>query len=674
MFRLVFLLAVALAPSGNAVKNARDPCSGKRWGGGCSVGGGRYTVTRKLGEGAFGQVWSGTATADKSPVAIKFIDTIRNADVLPERWPEHLRGFRTEIELMRSLSHPHVLRLSESFEENNFIHVVTDLARGDLDSNLTASGYFRVSPVHEFSVIGVPAPEALVRRLLHEAGSGLAYVHAHGIVHRDIKPDNILIGRDESAPFILADLGISEISSSYIAELERAVPAGAERNLRMDNELYDKDGIVDGDGDGVGDAECMEVAAGAAAASRCRRHLRVEGAAGTYPFMSPESRDRMFRLTKINQYYAALTRLVESSADAELQDEVDRVEAAWEAKFATEAIDVYSLGLTAYAMMRGESIGITGVQFSTDDLAEELSNSSYSPALQEVVVSMLDPNPASRASLGSVFSRLGVKEIPGSTAPSLLHAPPGTCEKHRDCDDCTPFPNCAWCSSSRSCVPFAGSCPVVHNRSKILLPSGCSVARRDMVCEEINTCGLCASQSTCAWCPGGGAPNGGTCSYHSYSCPAGSGDKVLFKSRCPVQPAAPPSPAANAEAKAAASPSPISCAKEYARPSNNREALANCQQCASQPSCSFCGDSIYGGGSCAQFGSLKDRSCSSFRSMTNLQCVGYAYSVVPSVSRTECEGPLYGSKEKCSTTWTCNWCEPLGQCQTKGRGASCPNH
>ena len=136
-------LLLALLPYALA-KDARNPCAGRSSAGACTLGGGRYVVGTRLGAGAFGQVWTGSRRGEAAPsVALKFVDKVRNADVLPEAWPDKLRNMRSEIELLRALTHPNVLRLVETLEENNFIIIVTDLAAGDLASDLKARGVFR---------------------------------------------------------------------------------------------------------------------------------------------------------------------------------------------------------------------------------------------------------------------------------------------------------------------------------------------------------------------------------------------------------------------------------------------------------------------------------------------------------------------------------------------------
>lgn len=675
LFLFFALLAHALA------KEARNPCLGRSSPGACTLNRGRYTVGRKLGAGAFGQVWTGTRQGEATPsVAIKFIDMLRNEDVLPADWGNQLRSFRMEVELLRAVSHPHVLRLHESFEENSFIVIITDLAAGDLSTDLTTRGIFKATPALSFVLPGTPAPESLVRRLLHEVGSGVAYIHALGIVHRDIKPDNLLIGRGTAAPLVLADLGISTLGQEYEAHLMRSVPAGDERDMRMNNAFFDKDGVLDADGDGVGDPECVagnaDVNANGAvtAEKRCqRKHISVNGMAGTFPYMAPESRDFIARWEKIVSRAQALLGFIPNAAAAtaaEIRAEVARNNEYQKRTLQTEAVDVYSLGATAYALMRGASIDLTGVHFGTDELDAELAAlpANYSAALRSVVASMLDANPSSRATMAEVFAGLGVSPIPGSSASSLLQAPAGTCEALADCDDCTPYPSCAWCSTSRKCVSLGGACPIVNNRSKVLVPSACSVAKADTSCAEVSSCGLCAAQASCSWCPTAGG--GGTCKpYAGNSCP----NKVDFVASCPASSAPKnptPTPAAAVSNEAACG---ALVPRSSAAPTMN-QAVESCFACAfsSNPSCSFCGGDLTRSGTCSAFGTAADRACTSFRAMLPSQCTGYGLAVASKSTPEECHGPNYGTAEKCAATWTCTWCAAHGACYGPAHKGNCP--
>ena len=96
---------------------------------------------------------------------------------------------------MRLARHPHVMRLEELYEDINAVHLVMPLVeRGDLKA-IMATG--------DADCWG----ESNARRILRPLCSAVAYLHELGVVHRDVKPENILIGED----VVLCDFGLSAL-------------------------------------------------------------------------------------------------------------------------------------------------------------------------------------------------------------------------------------------------------------------------------------------------------------------------------------------------------------------------------------------------------------------------------------------------------------------------------
>merc|ERR1719478_335163 len=108
-----------------------------------------------------------------------------------------LEELRAEIETQRSLDHPNIVKIHESFEdsERRRIHIVMELCTGgSLVSRMKEHGY------------GERAAAALVEKML----SAVLYCHRHGIVHRDIKLDNMLYEDSrEDAELKLIDFGFA---------------------------------------------------------------------------------------------------------------------------------------------------------------------------------------------------------------------------------------------------------------------------------------------------------------------------------------------------------------------------------------------------------------------------------------------------------------------------------
>jgi len=96
-------------------------------------------------------------------------------------YSELLPQFRREVEILRTLQHPNIIRLEDVFETEDTLHVVTELATGgELFDFLTS---------HPNSVL----TEAAVSHLIRQCISAVAYMHEHGVFHRDIKLENILL-------------------------------------------------------------------------------------------------------------------------------------------------------------------------------------------------------------------------------------------------------------------------------------------------------------------------------------------------------------------------------------------------------------------------------------------------------------------------------------------------
>ncbi len=162
---------------------------------------GRYRVVSVLGRGAQGQVVEAHDDELGRRVALKLIEPRR--DGRPDA-VERRRVLR-EARAMALVQHPHVVTAYAVGTADDHVWIAMELVAGR-----TLSGWVSDNP------IGTPERFERARRLLLQAGSGLAAAHARGIVHRDFKPANVLVGEGEVAK--VADFGL-------------AVPAGPEPDL-----------------------------------------------------------------------------------------------------------------------------------------------------------------------------------------------------------------------------------------------------------------------------------------------------------------------------------------------------------------------------------------------------------------------------------------------------------
>lgn len=153
--------------------------------------GGRYRLGARLGSGARGEVWSGTDELLRRPVAVK---EVRMPPGVPEEEAAELRERALrEARAIAVVSHPNVVTLHDVVRENDEPFVVMELlpARG-LAELLAARGSL---------------PDDQLAAVADAVAAALQAAHRTGIVHRDVKPGNVLIG--ESGQIKLGDFGIS---------------------------------------------------------------------------------------------------------------------------------------------------------------------------------------------------------------------------------------------------------------------------------------------------------------------------------------------------------------------------------------------------------------------------------------------------------------------------------
>lgn len=159
----------------------------------------QYEVEKEIGRGGMGIVYKGRDKRLKRPVAIKLLP--------PELAfrSEIRQRFLREAEMAAQLSHPHIVPIYSVDEREGLVYFVMALVEGEnLGTRIQRQG-----PI---------APDE-ARRILREVGDALAYAHSQNTVHRDIKPDNILID-GQTGRTMVTDFGIA-----------RAVSEGAEQKL-----------------------------------------------------------------------------------------------------------------------------------------------------------------------------------------------------------------------------------------------------------------------------------------------------------------------------------------------------------------------------------------------------------------------------------------------------------
>ncbi|NXO80770.1 STK36 kinase, partial [Sitta europaea] len=150
-----------------------------------------YHVLEVIGEGSFGRVYKGRRKHSAQVVALKFIPKVGRSE-------KELKNLQREIEIVRDLHHPNIIQMLDSFETAKEVVVVTDYAEGELFQILEDDG-----SLHEDQVQTIAA----------QLVSALYYLHSHRILHRDIKPQNILLGKDGVVK--LCDFGFARAMSIH---------------------------------------------------------------------------------------------------------------------------------------------------------------------------------------------------------------------------------------------------------------------------------------------------------------------------------------------------------------------------------------------------------------------------------------------------------------------------
>jgi len=146
----------------------------------------RYRTTEILGHGGMGEVYRGCDELLGRPIAVKLL----RAD---PRDPFAAARFQREARAAAMVKHPHVVAVYDFGHSNGEYYLVMELVEGR-------------SVAHELALRGPLDPDQAVG-IIRQAASGVAAAHRRNIVHRDIKPDNLLIDVDGSVK--VADFGIA---------------------------------------------------------------------------------------------------------------------------------------------------------------------------------------------------------------------------------------------------------------------------------------------------------------------------------------------------------------------------------------------------------------------------------------------------------------------------------
>ncbi|MDQ1105313.1 serine/threonine-protein kinase [Nocardioides zeae] len=151
---------------------------------------GRYELVRVLGRGGMAVVLEGRDLLLERPVAVKVLSDVEDDERAHER-------FVAEARLLARLHHPRLVTVLDAGTVDGRPHIVMELVPGSDLAAVLREG---------------PLPPDRVARLGAEVAEALAHAHAAGIVHRDVKPGNVLV--EDSGHVRLADFGIARLAEA----------------------------------------------------------------------------------------------------------------------------------------------------------------------------------------------------------------------------------------------------------------------------------------------------------------------------------------------------------------------------------------------------------------------------------------------------------------------------
>jgi serine/threonine-protein kinase len=163
----------------------------------CRIGrvvAGRYRITALLGQGGMGSVYRAEHVTLQEPVVVKFVHAFLASD------PQALARFRREAKALVRLRHPGIVTIHDFGEDQNELYIALELLVGRTLSELIA---------------GNPPPSLpVIFEIFDQILDVLASAHAAGVIHRDMKPDNVMVldAHDGATRVKVLDFGIAHIA------------------------------------------------------------------------------------------------------------------------------------------------------------------------------------------------------------------------------------------------------------------------------------------------------------------------------------------------------------------------------------------------------------------------------------------------------------------------------
>jgi len=149
---------------------------------------GPYQIVGPVGEGGMAAVYKAYQPSMERYVALKVLPRTYAED------PQFVSRFKREATLLAQLQHPHILPVFDSGIAEGYTYIVMPFIQGGKLTDLMK---------------GEPLPLARIRQVIAQVGDALDYAHERGMIHRDVKPSNVLI--DERGNCLLTDFGLARM-------------------------------------------------------------------------------------------------------------------------------------------------------------------------------------------------------------------------------------------------------------------------------------------------------------------------------------------------------------------------------------------------------------------------------------------------------------------------------
>ena len=162
-----------------------------------------FEILQLLGEGQFGKVFKVISKLNNKVYAMKMVNLEK---LISENNEKAYKLALNEAKFLTDLSHPHIIKYYHNFTQGDYLYIIVENAEnGDMKNFINA---------HKKS--GIHIPEEGLWSIFLQCMKGLAYVHKMGVIHRDIKPGNILM--DNNMTFKIGDFGVSAVKKNNIEE------------------------------------------------------------------------------------------------------------------------------------------------------------------------------------------------------------------------------------------------------------------------------------------------------------------------------------------------------------------------------------------------------------------------------------------------------------------------